>query len=80
MLYNQDILEELNILMRYNLDTTLTGIKIHHSSADPTLIAAAQRLYSKGLITQADGGYLTPMGHEAAEQAQMLLGLLTPLL
>jgi len=35
-------------------------------------------LFDKGLITLEDGGYLTDLGHEAAEQAQTVLNLLTP--
>jgi uncharacterized protein (TIGR02647 family) len=34
-------------------------------------------LHAKGLITQADGGYLTRLGREAAEHAQAMLGILT---
>ena len=75
MLYTQDIVEELNILVRYNLSTTQEGIKVHKTAA-PEIIAATKRLYNKGLVTQEDGGYLTSLGHEAAEQAQTVLNLL----
>ena len=77
MLYTQDIVDELNILVRYNLSTTLEGIKVHKTAA-PENIAATKRLYDKGLVTQEDGGYLTNLGHEAAEQAQTVLNLLNP--
>lgn len=77
MLYTQDIVDELNILVRYNLSTTLEGIKVHKTAA-PETIAATKRLYDKGLVTQEDGGYLTSLGHEAAEQAQTVLNLLNP--
>ena len=77
MLYTQDIVDELNILVRYNLSTTQEGIKIHKTAA-PETITASKRLYDKGLVTQEDGGYLTTMGHEAAEQAQTVLNLLNP--
>ena len=77
MLYTQDIVDELNILVRYNLSTTLEGIKVHKTAA-PEHIAATKRLYDKGLVTQEDGGYLTSLGHEAAEQAQTVLNLLNP--
>jgi len=40
------------------------------------VIAAAQRLFSKGLITQEDGGYLTSLGRTASEHAQDLLRIL----
>jgi uncharacterized protein (TIGR02647 family) len=77
MPYTQDIVDELNILVRYNLSTTLEGIKVHKTAA-PEIIAATKRLYDKGLVTQEDGGYLTSLGHEAAEQAQTVLNLLNP--
>lgn len=78
MNYTQDTIDELNLLARYNLDTTLAGLKVHSSSASPATVAAAQRLHSKCLTTQADGGYLTTIGHEAAEMAQTLFNLLNP--
>jgi uncharacterized protein (TIGR02647 family) len=77
MPYTQDIVDEINILVRYNLSTTQEGIKVHKTAA-PKIIAATKRLYDKGLVTQEDGGYLTSLGHEAAEQAQMVLNLLNP--
>lgn len=72
MPYDSHIGAELNILTLYNLTTTLEGVKIH-SSAEPEVIAAAQRLFDKGLTTQPDGGYLTELGRTAAEHAQSLL-------
>jgi len=77
MLYTQDLVDEINILVRYDLSTTQEGIKVHKTAA-PEIIAATKRLYDKGLVTQEDGGYLTSLGHEAAEQAQMVLNLLNP--
>ena len=75
MFYSQELVDELNVLVRYNLTTTLEGIKIH-KTADPNVIAAARRLFRKGLITQEDGGYLTSLGRESAEHAQALLDIL----
>ena len=72
MPYNAQIGDEINILACYNLKTTQEGIKIH-SSAESNVIEAAQRLFDKDLITQADGGYLTTLGRKAAEHAQDLL-------
>ena len=77
MPYTQDLVDEINILVRYNLSTTQEGIKVHKTAA-PEIIAATKRLYEKGLVTQEDGGYLTSLGHEAAEQAQTVLDLLNP--
>lgn len=75
MPYTAEIVEELNILARYNLDSTQEGLKIH-SSAEPSVIAATQRLFDKGLISQVDGGYLSSLGLSAAEHGQKLLQIL----
>jgi uncharacterized protein (TIGR02647 family) len=77
MQFTQNNLDELNILVRFKLTTTQEGIKVHKTAA-PAIIEATQRLYHKGLITLEDGGYLTTLGHEAAEQSHILLGLLNP--
>ncbi|MEC9483746.1 MAG: TIGR02647 family protein [Halomonas sp.] len=75
MTYTAEMLDELNVLCLFNLATTQEGIKVH-SSAAPEKIAATQRLFERGLITQRDGGYLTGLGHDAAEHAQSLLTIL----
>ena len=75
MPFNNQITEELNILAQFNLTTTQEGLKIH-SSAEPALVAAAQRLHDKGLTTQPDGGYLTELGRKAALHTQDLLSML----
>jgi uncharacterized protein (TIGR02647 family) len=77
MQFTQENLDELNILVRYNLTTTQEGIKVHKTAAAAT-IEATQRLFHKGFITLEDGGYLTTLGHEAAENAHALLGLMNP--
>lgn len=74
MPFNVEITEELNILARYTLETTQEGLKIH-STAEPNVIAAAQRLFDKGLISQPDGGYLTDLGRKATEHAKDLLSI-----
>lgn len=75
MPYTQELVDEVNVLVRYNLSTTQEGLKVH-KSADPVIIAAVQRLYAKGLVTHADGGYLTDLGREAAEHVQSALTML----
>jgi len=76
MPYTPELVDELNALIRFNLDSEQKGIKVH-KTADTAVITAVQRLHAKGLITQADGGYLTSLGREAAEHAQIMLGILT---
>ena len=66
------LLEELELLNMFNLGTTQQGLKIHHDAAAGK-IAAGKRLFAKGMITQADGGYLTPLGQQVAEQAPVYI-------
>jgi uncharacterized protein (TIGR02647 family) len=66
---------EINLLTQFNLKNEQDGIKVHTDAA-AELIAAAERLHSKGLITQVDGGYLTDLGRKAAEHSQALTSIL----
>jgi uncharacterized protein (TIGR02647 family) len=75
MPYTPDFVHELNTLIRFDLDTSQHGIKIH-KTADAAVISATQRLHAKGLVTQEDGGYLTSLGRDAAEHAQAALTIL----
>jgi len=75
MSYSQENIKELDVLMLYDLSNHQQGIKIH-KTADADKILAAKRLFEKGFISQADGGYLTTLGNEAAEQAQSLFTML----
>lgn len=75
MLYNQELVDELNVLARYNLESLQEGIKIHKDAA-PEVISAAARLFEKGLIDHQDGGYLTHLGVEVAEKVQSVLTIL----
>jgi uncharacterized protein (TIGR02647 family) len=75
---NDDLAAELELLLKYDLSSAFTGLKVH-SSAGARSAAAAGRLFSKGLISQPDGGYLTSRGWVAAEHVQALLGMLKPL-
>lgn len=76
MPYTPELADELNALMRFDLATNQQGVKVH-KSADAAVIAAMQRLHAKGLVTLADGGYLTSLGRNAAEHAQATFALLT---
>lgn len=74
MPFKQPELDEINLLLKFP-DTSMEGLKVHHD-ADTSLVAACERLFNKGLVTQHDGGYLTDRGREAAESAVLLIGLL----
>ena len=71
MRYTREQVEEMEILLLFNLASTQEGIKVH-KTAGPEAVAATMRLFDKGLITQVDGGYLTNIGFRAAEHAQEL--------
>jgi uncharacterized protein (TIGR02647 family) len=70
-----ELIAELEVLALFNLDSSQEGIKIH-ANASPSLVAAAKRLHEKQLTDQPDGGYLTSLGHDAAESVQLLLSIL----
>jgi uncharacterized protein (TIGR02647 family) len=71
-----ELVAELEILALFNLDSSQEGLKIHQTAA-PSAIAAAKRLYEKDLITQSDGGYLTSLGRDAAQNVQTVLTILS---
>ena len=75
MTFTPDLVAELEILARYDLSTLGEGIKVH-KTAEPGVIAATQRLFDKGLISLADGGYLTSLGLGVAEHVQALITVL----
>ncbi len=75
MAYSPENLAELDLLMLFDTPSGLDGIKIH-KNAEPRTIEAARKLHADGFITQADGGYLTQLGIEAAGHAHSLYYLL----
>ncbi len=76
MLLTDELVAEIRFLSLFNLASHQEGVKVHGHAADPELIAAAKRLFDKGLITQFDGGYLSDLGVEVAEHAQKMLTIL----
>lgn len=70
-----ELLDELAILNLFDLNSTQGGLKVHND-ADKNKIDAAQRLFNKGMTSQADGGYLTNRGVETAEHVQVLVKML----
>jgi uncharacterized protein (TIGR02647 family) len=72
---NEAFFADLELLNLFTLDSSQAGLKIHHEAA-PARIASAKRLFEKELVTQIDGGYLTPLGMQAAEHAQILIRVL----
>jgi len=68
-IFDQDTLDELNLLLKFPTDSLLQGLKIHHD-ATQSMVNAASRLHAKGLTTQPDGGYLTDLGIDLADHAR----------
>ena len=71
-----DFVHEISLLIQYDEGNSQTGLKVHHDAA-PEMVAAAQRLFDKGLVSQHDGGYLTKLGREATEHLQLAHRILT---
>ncbi|CAM3675199.1 Phosphate-starvation-inducible E [Vibrio aerogenes CECT 7868] len=76
MKFNQQHINEINLLLQFDLNSRDTGIKVH-KTAEKKTIDAVQALYSKNLCTHPDGGYLTDEGIEAAQHADRILRILT---
>ena len=55
MAFDTDQIAELDLLLLFPDTSHMQGLKIHRD-ADPAKIAAAQRLFDKGIISQVDGG------------------------
>ena len=75
MSYTPQNIAELNVLMLFKSPSGLEGVKIH-KTAETAVISAAQHLHEGGFLTQVDGGYLTPLGIQAAEHAHLLYAML----
>jgi uncharacterized protein (TIGR02647 family) len=77
MTFTSDMVAELNLLLKFPNKSMMQGLKIHHD-AEPAVIAAAERLFNKGIVTLPDGGYLTDLGHDLFEHAQVVKMAFTP--
>jgi uncharacterized protein (TIGR02647 family) len=71
-----ELIDELNLLRRFSMGGPV-AMNVH-DNPDAAVIAAAQRMFAKGLITAADGGQLTDSGGEAIEHMERLFNLLDP--
>jgi len=72
-----ELIEELSLLQRFSLNSTAEGISIS-ALGDPAVVAAAERLFEKGIISLSDGGHLTDNGREAVEHMNRLFNQLSP--
>ena len=71
-----ELIDELNLLRRFSMGGPV-AMNVH-DNPDSAVIAAAARLFAKGLITAADGGQLTDSGRAAIEHMERLFNLLDP--
>lgn len=76
MTFTSEMVAELNLLLKFPSKSLMQGLKIHHD-AEPEVVSAAQRLFDKGIVTLPDGGYLTDLGHDLFEHAQVVQMALT---
>lgn len=76
MSLSHELIAELEFLALFPLHTLDQGLKVHHN-AEPGAIAAADRLFEKGMVTHRDGGYLTDRGLEVAEHWDKVRALMT---
>ncbi|MFA3791951.1 TIGR02647 family protein [Aliiglaciecola sp. SL4] len=76
MPFNNELTEELNLILKFPNKSLMQGLKIHHD-AEQSMVDAAKRLFDKGVVSQPDGGYLTDLGHDLAEHAQVIQSALT---
>jgi len=76
MTLTPELINEIDLLLKFDLSSAQVGLKVH-SNAAPETIAAASRLHAKGLVDHEDGGFLTSLGHEAAEHLQFLQQILS---
>ena len=76
MQLDHELIDELNLLRRFSRGGPV-AMDVH-DNPDPAVVAAAGRMFEKGLITSADGGELTDSGRAAIEHMEQLLNLLDP--
>ncbi|WP_395345766.1 TIGR02647 family protein [Ningiella sp. W23] len=76
MALNPEQTQELNLILKFPNKSLMQGLKVHKDAA-PEVVAAAERLYAKGIVQQPDGGYLTDLGHDLLEHAQIIQSALT---
>jgi len=71
MIFTPEMIAELDLLLKFPMKSLMQGLKIHHD-AQPEVVKAAKSLFDKGIVTQMDGGYLTDLGYDLAEHAQVV--------
>ena len=67
MILTNELRDEISLLLQFDMSSAQAGLKVHSKAASAESVAAAKRLFDKGLVDHVDGGYLTALGREAAE-------------
>jgi len=68
----EHFVDDLKLLACYDPANLEQGIKLHENCAT-SLREAGGRLHALGMITEPDGGYLTPFGITMVEHMQHLI-------
>jgi uncharacterized protein (TIGR02647 family) len=76
MTFTPQMVTEFELLLKFPNKSLMQGLKVH-KDAEPEVIAAAQRLFDKGIVTLPDGGYLTDLGYDLIDHAQIVHSALT---
>jgi len=76
MAFSREVIDELDLLLKFPSESLMQGLKIHHD-ASQSIVEASARLYAKGLITQVDGGYLTELGVEVVDHLRRINSAMT---
>ena len=71
MQLDPELIEELSLLRRISLNLSEDEIDLS-TIGDRTVVAAAVRLFEKGIISRPDGGQLTDSGRDAVEHESIV--------
>lgn len=66
MVFIYDVIEELNLLLKFFVESLMQGFKIYYDVSQ-VIVEVVFRFYIKGLIIQVDGGYFIDFGVDVVE-------------
>ena len=73
---DSELIDEITLLKRFSMGGPVAMDL--QDNTDPAMLAAAKRMFEKGLISEQDGGRLTESGDAAVEHLNGLLAYLSP--
>ena len=71
---DSELIEEITLLKRFSMGGAVAMDL--QDNTDPAMLAAAKRMFEKGLISALDGGRLTESGEAAVEHLNGLMSFL----